>query len=87
MSSPSITPLVYNYGSENDENNHQDNLQNYSINNKCAEGYIAQPIKPDISKVVDPLKRKIPLFNSLVNLPGASSSALADVQITISDDI
>ena len=87
MSSPSLTPLVYNYEGENDENNHQDNLQNYSINDQYAEGYIAQPIKPDISKVVDPLKRKIPLSNSWVNFPGASSSALADVQITISDNI
>ena len=87
MSSPSITPLVYNYESEEDENDHQDNLQNYSIDDQYAEGYIAQPIKPDISKVIDPLKRKVPLSNYSVNFPGASSSALADVKITRSDNI
>ena len=87
LSSPSINPLVYNYESEEDENDHEENLQNYSIEDQSAEGYIAQPIKPEISKVVEPLKRKIPLSNYWVNFPGASSSALADVKITISDKV
>ena len=54
---------------------------------KNVEGYITQPIKPEISKVVDPLKRKVPLSDYWVNFPGASSSALADVKVTISDKV
>ena len=86
MSSPSITPLVYNYDSEEDENFHQES-QDRTGYDKNNEGYITQPIQPDISKVVNPLKRKVPLSDYWVNFPGASSSALADVKITISDKV
>ena len=85
MSSPSRTPLVYNYDSEEDEIIHQQSQDRTSYD-QYDEGYITQPIKPEISKVVDPLKRKVPLSKYWVKFPGASSSALAEVQIPISDN-
>ena len=86
LSSPSRTPLVYNYDSEEDEIIHQQS-QDHTSYDQYDEGYITQPIQPDISKVVNPLKRKVPLSDYWVNFPGASSSALADVKITISDKV
>ena len=84
MSSPSSTPLVYNYDSEEDAKIHLESHDRSK--NDQYEGYITQPIKTEISKVVDPLKRKVPLSKYWVKFPGASSSALADVQIPISDN-
>ena len=53
---------------------------------KNVEGYITQPIKPEISKVVDPLKSKVPLSKYWIKFPSASPSALAEVRIPISDN-
>ena len=55
--------------------------------NDQHEGYISQPNSPNISKVVEPLKRKAPLSEYWLNYPRASSSAHADVKVTISEKV
>ena len=85
LSSPSRPPLVYNYESEEDEIIHQES-HDLSKNDQ-HEGYISQPNSPNISKVVEPLKRKAPLSEYWLNYPRASSSAHADVKVTISEKV
>ena len=84
---PLLDSLVYQYENDDVESEQEEDSQNYSINEQFKEYFISQPTSKEISKEVEPLKRKRPLSNYWENFPGASPSAQAEVNIKISDNV
>ena len=63
LSLPSLDSFVYHYDNDEIDNEHGENSLNNSNDDQSTENFISQTSYNVISKLLEPLKRKMPLSN------------------------